>query len=96
MLSRSDFFFRPVSPPYPPSSALPCARVVLVGLRAHRRLPFSRFLRRKNIVSRLVVAGFDAHADDPLAGIALDAEDYGWVTREICAVATRVRTFFGP
>ena len=35
--------------------------------------------------------GFDAHKDDPLAGIALKEDDYGWVTREICAVASRVR-----
>ncbi|CAN0146294.1 unnamed protein product, partial [Hapterophycus canaliculatus] len=38
----------------------------------------------------VISAGFDAHVDDPLAGIALDEEDYGWVTREICAVAMRV------
>lgn len=36
-------------------------------------------------------AGFDAHVDDPLAGITLDEEDYHWVTQEICAVAERVR-----
>lgn len=39
----------------------------------------------------VISAGFDAHKDDPLAGIVLDAEDYRWVTREICAVAHRVR-----
>eukprot|EP00903_Cladosiphon_okamuranus_P016637 g15345.t1 len=38
----------------------------------------------------VISAGFDAHVDDPLAGIALEAEDYRWVTREICAVAKRV------
>ena len=35
-------------------------------------------------------SGFDAHENDPLAGIALDEEDYHWVTREICAVAGKV------
>eukprot|EP00752_Nemacystus_decipiens_P017534 g15714.t1 len=38
----------------------------------------------------VISAGFDAHVDDPLAGITVDEEDYRWVTREICAVADRV------
>lgn len=29
----------------------------------------------------LISAGFDAHRDDPLGGLCLDDEDYGWVTR---------------
>jgi acetoin utilization deacetylase AcuC-like enzyme len=35
----------------------------------------------------LVSAGFDAHARDPLAQQALEAEDYGWATRAIVSVA---------
>ncbi|RMD63087.1 MAG: histone deacetylase family protein, partial [Alphaproteobacteria bacterium] len=35
----------------------------------------------------LVSAGFDAHADDPLAGLQLHEDDYVWVTTEILAVA---------
>ena len=35
----------------------------------------------------LVSAGFDAHHKDPLAQIELDTEDYGWITREIAALA---------
>ena len=31
----------------------------------------------------LISAGFDAHADDPLAGLAWQAEDFGWLTREL-------------
>lgn len=31
----------------------------------------------------LVSAGFDAHADDPLAGLALRAEDFGWIGERI-------------
>ena len=34
-----------------------------------------------------VSAGFDAHADDPLAGLRFQDEDYGWVTAELVAVA---------
>jgi acetoin utilization deacetylase AcuC-like enzyme len=36
-----------------------------------------------------VSAGFDAHRDDPLAGLKLVDADYGWVTRELCAVAAK-------
>jgi acetoin utilization deacetylase AcuC-like enzyme len=35
----------------------------------------------------LISAGFDAHARDPLAEQALEAEDYAWATRAITAVA---------
>lgn len=35
----------------------------------------------------LVSAGFDAHADDPLAQQQLQAEDYAWATRAIVSVA---------
>ncbi len=34
-----------------------------------------------------ISAGFDAHADDPLAGLALADEDFAWATREIAALA---------
>ena len=33
----------------------------------------------------LISAGFDAHADDPLAGLEWQAEDFGWLTRELVA-----------
>lgn len=35
----------------------------------------------------LISAGFDAHARDPLAEQALEAEDYAWATRAIASVA---------
>ncbi len=35
----------------------------------------------------LISAGFDAHADDPLAGLEWQAEDYGWLTTRICEIA---------
>ena len=34
-------------------------------------------------------AGFDAHREDPLAGLMLVEADYAWVTREMIAVAER-------
>jgi len=37
----------------------------------------------------LVSAGFDAHRRDPLAGLALEAGDFGWLTAELAALAAR-------
>jgi acetoin utilization deacetylase AcuC-like enzyme len=37
----------------------------------------------------LISAGFDAHAEDPLGGLALVEDDYAWITRELQAVAAR-------
>jgi len=37
-----------------------------------------------------ISAGFDAHARDPLAGLRLEADDFGWITRELCALAGEV------
>ena len=36
-----------------------------------------------------VSAGFDAHREDPLAGLKLTEADYAWVTRELVTVANR-------
>jgi acetoin utilization deacetylase AcuC-like enzyme len=38
----------------------------------------------------LVSAGFDAHAEDPLAPLELDDADYAWAGAEIAAFALRV------
>ena len=37
----------------------------------------------------LISAGFDAHRDDPLAGLEFVDADYAWVTQELLAVAAR-------
>jgi acetoin utilization deacetylase AcuC-like enzyme len=37
----------------------------------------------------LVSAGFDAHRDDPLAGLNWTGEDFAWITRAICDLADR-------
>ena len=31
-----------------------------------------------------VSAGFDAHVDDPLAGVRLTDDDFAWITAEVC------------
>jgi len=36
-----------------------------------------------------ISAGFDAHKADPLANLMLEETDFAWVTRELCAIATR-------
>ena len=38
----------------------------------------------------LISAGFDAHREDPLANLNWTTEDFAWVTRKICEVATDV------
>ena len=35
----------------------------------------------------LISAGFDAHADDPLANLNWEDDDFGWLTERICALA---------
>jgi acetoin utilization deacetylase AcuC-like enzyme len=37
----------------------------------------------------LVSAGFDAHADDPLANLNWDEDDFAWATRRICDLADK-------
>jgi acetoin utilization deacetylase AcuC-like enzyme len=37
----------------------------------------------------LISAGFDAHAQDPLAGLMLEDEDFAWVTAALAEVARR-------
>lgn len=35
----------------------------------------------------IISAGFDGHRRDPLGGLELEDDDYGWITRELCAIA---------
>ncbi|WP_371038093.1 histone deacetylase family protein [Rhodosalinus sp. FB01] len=50
------------------------------------------FPRLRAFAPELVVvsAGFDAHADDPLANLEWRTEDFAWVTRELCAFAAEL------
>ncbi|MCA1924813.1 MAG: histone deacetylase family protein [Thiobacillus sp.] len=36
-----------------------------------------------------ISAGFDAHRDDPIGGLNLVEDDYAWITRALCALASR-------
>jgi acetoin utilization deacetylase AcuC-like enzyme len=54
--------------------------------RAYTDIAFPRIAAFKPELI-LVSAGFDAHADDPLAGLNWREEDFRWITREICALA---------
>ena len=38
----------------------------------------------------LISAGFDAHRDDPLAGLQFHTEDYAWATEAIAALAEKI------
>ncbi len=42
----------------------------------------------------LVSAGFDAHVDDYLASLRLEASDYGWMARQIVGTHPPERTVF--
>jgi acetoin utilization deacetylase AcuC-like enzyme len=44
-------------------------------------------LRRFQPDLLILSAGFDAHERDPLANIALQVEDFAWITRELLSVA---------
>ena len=37
----------------------------------------------------LISAGFDAHANDPLAGLNWQSDDYAWLTHRLCDLADR-------
>jgi acetoin utilization deacetylase AcuC-like enzyme len=37
----------------------------------------------------LISAGFDAHRLDPLANLALEADDYAWITTKLVELASR-------
>jgi acetoin utilization deacetylase AcuC-like enzyme len=37
----------------------------------------------------LISAGFDAHADDPLANLSLREADFAWATAQLCALAAK-------
>ncbi len=47
-------------------------------------------LRRFEPELILISAGFDAHKLDPLAQLQLESDDFGWVTKEVMAIAADV------
>src|SRR5579859_4746197 len=97
-----DLFFASVheSPNYPGTGAasetgvgnLANAPVPPMAPREAWRAAFEGLMERIDAFAPdliLISAGFDAHARDPLAHQALEAEDYAWATRAIAAVARR-------
>jgi len=86
-------------PFYPHSGAGPAAdNMVNLPVPARTAGPAIRDLVTRQWLPRLqahrpqlvlVSAGFDAHRDDDLGGLALVEDDYAWLTRQIVDVAAR-------
>lgn len=83
-------------PLYPESGLSPPANAVFVPLPAGTAGAQYREAFATHVIPALerfqpelifVSAGFDAHAGDPLAGLALEDEDYAWLTERIVATA---------
>ena len=72
-----------VNVPLPPGCASPLFRARVGDLL----LPALRAFAPELI---LVSAGFDAHKRDPLAQMALDDDDFDWITRQVMAIADDV------
>ena len=66
--------------PLPPGSD----GVLMRKTYADQCFPRLRAFRPELIV---ISAGFDAHADDPLADLNWSTEDFAWLTAELCALA---------
>ncbi len=61
------------------------------GSPAYRRAFLDRVLPALRAAAPgllIVSAGFDAHADDPLGGLALTTQDFGWIGAQIGALPT--------
>jgi acetoin utilization deacetylase AcuC-like enzyme len=97
-----DLFFASVheSPNYPGTGAasetgvgnIANAPVPPMAAREVWRAAFAGLMERIDAFAPdliLVSAGFDAHARDPLADQALEAEDFAWATRAVAEVARR-------
>jgi len=61
-----------------------------VEMRAAWRNRVMPMLRREAPDMIIISAGFDAHRNDPLAGLNWLTEDFAWLTQEICEVAGEV------
>lgn len=69
-----------VNAPLPPGSGSAAFRQAMQGIVLPALAEFApEFL--------LISAGFDAHADDPLASLNLTEEDFVWITRELARIA---------
>ncbi len=71
-----------VNAPLPPNAGSNAFRIAW----ARTLLPAIDAFRPELI---LISAGFDAHRLDPLASLQLEADDFAWITRELCTLANR-------
>lgn len=69
--------------PLPPGSGGAEMRAAWGG----QAIPRLRSFRPELII---ISAGFDAHADDPLAQLNWSTGDFGWITHELCAIAGEI------
>ena len=62
------------------------------GAAMRRAFETQGFARLRDWAPELILisAGFDAHADDPLANLMWDEEDFAWITRGLCDIADEV------
>ena len=62
------------------------------GAAMRRAFETQGFARLRDWAPELILisAGFDAHADDPLANLMWDEEDFAWITRSLCDIADEV------
>jgi acetoin utilization deacetylase AcuC-like enzyme len=61
-----------------------CTGVTMRDIYARQVMPALRDYAPEIL---LISAGFDAHQDDPLAGLNWQTEDYRWITRQLVTVA---------
>lgn len=82
-----------------PSETGPHGTVLNIALDEGTEGPAYRHILTETILPRLrafrpelliLSAGFDAHAEDPLAGVALADEDFAFITDQLCALAAEV------
>lgn len=59
------------------------------GALMRREYQDKAFPRLREFKPELIIisAGFDAHADDPLANLEWQTEDFAWITAELCKLA---------
>lgn len=79
-----------------PSEVGPHDTVINIALPPDTKGPAFRAVYEAEVFPRiaafdpellLISAGFDAHQDDPLAGLALTEADFTWVTERLCDLA---------
>ena len=81
-----------IDPPTVPDQSINCPLPAGSGSAEFRKVITAEWLPALESFAPemiFVSAGFDAHANDPLADLRLAIDDYAWVTELICSVAAR-------